>query len=133
MNVINARRLLKHNRVVMKQNAQVRQRSSLCVVFSDLRLRVLNPTNSGVFEIPPTQLVDRSYSAYSRTAARWSRIPPTQLVDGSYSAYGRTAAREKENTKAKEGGRLPWEAEYEQSTNCVGGIRDWGVQRSFVG
>src|SRR5882724_6854651 len=32
---------------------------------------------------PPTQLVDRSYSAYPRTAARSSRIPP-RAVDGSF-------------------------------------------------
>ncbi len=40
--------------------------------------------------IPPTQLVDRSYSAYIENAARPSRIPPTQLVDRSYSAYVRS-------------------------------------------
>jgi hypothetical protein len=62
--------------------------------------------------IPPTELVDRSYSAYRRTlgagpeshqrswwivhtqptrgTGRGCRIPPTQLVDRSYSAYRRT-------------------------------------------
>jgi hypothetical protein len=43
--------------------------------------------------IPPTQLVDRSYSAYISAAARPSRIPPTALVDRSYSAYIQSAAR----------------------------------------
>src|SRR2546422_9528115 len=37
--------------------------------------------------IPPTKLVDRSYSAYKKTVAYSSRIPPTKLVDRSYSAY----------------------------------------------
>ncbi|MGH9427455.1 MAG: IS200/IS605 family transposase, partial [Terriglobia bacterium] len=39
-------------------------------------------------QIPPTQLVDRSYSAYR--AAPWAclPIPPTQLVDRSYSTCG---------------------------------------------
>ncbi len=77
--------------------------------------------NAG-FRIPPTQLVDRSYSAYTESHQRswWIvhtrptpnptnavggsfilslhshgnagfRIPPTQLVDRSYSAYNRTA------------------------------------------
>ncbi|MEK6324609.1 MAG: hypothetical protein AABN33_23455, partial [Acidobacteriota bacterium] len=41
--------------------------------------------------IPPTQLVDRSYSAYTEAAARPSGIPPTQLVDRSYSAYTEAA------------------------------------------
>ena len=37
--------------------------------------------------IPPTELVDSSYSAYTgRAAGRISGIPPTELVDGSYSA-----------------------------------------------
>jgi hypothetical protein len=36
--------------------------------------------------IPPTQLVDRSYSAYT---GHWagSQIPPTQLVDSSLDIY----------------------------------------------
>src|SRR4030095_8570971 len=63
-------------------------------------------------QIPPTQLVDRSYSTYKAAPsaprcpnptnavggslilslqgerpARLPQIPPTQLVDGSYSAY----------------------------------------------
>ena len=38
-------------------------------------------------QIPPTQLVDRSYSAYKRRSKALSRIPPRQLVDRSYSAY----------------------------------------------
>ena len=36
--------------------------------------------------IPPTKLVDRSYSAY-RGNSRLRQIPPTKLVDRSYSAY----------------------------------------------
>ena len=45
-------------------------------------------------QIPPTQLVDRSYSAYG-TAQRlgFPQIPPTQLVDRSYSAYSRGKPR----------------------------------------
>ena len=39
-------------------------------------------------QIPPTQLVDRSYSAYGSLQGRFfPQIPPTQLVDRSYSAY----------------------------------------------
>jgi len=39
-------------------------------------------------QIPPTQLVDCSYSAYMHgSAGPVSQIPPTQLVDCSYSAY----------------------------------------------
>jgi hypothetical protein len=49
--------------------------------------------------IPPTQLVDRSYSAYTTAMSSGSRIPPTQLVDRSYSAYtrGRTPVRNPTN------------------------------------
>src|SRR3989442_617058 len=52
--------------------------------------------NKSQSQIPPTQLVDRSYSAYRAAHAVPSQIPPTQLVDGSYSAYkrdGRTLPR----------------------------------------
>src|SRR5262249_54337713 len=38
-------------------------------------------------QIPPTQLVDLSYSAYKREATFGPVIPPTQLVDTSYFAY----------------------------------------------
>jgi hypothetical protein len=38
-------------------------------------------------QIPPTQSVDGSYSAYETRKHDGSRIPPTQSVDGSYSAY----------------------------------------------
>src|SRR5215831_17315351 len=44
-------------------------------------------TSSG--GIPPTQLVDRSYSAYKRRRILLPGIPPTQLMDRSYSAYKR--------------------------------------------
>src|SRR2546426_10728842 len=37
--------------------------------------------------IPPTQLVDCSYSADKKSDRTPPRIPPTQLVDCSYSAY----------------------------------------------
>jgi hypothetical protein len=51
-----------------------------------------NPTNCREFvkvQIPPTQLVDRSYLAYKVPVAGYVPIPPTQLVDRSYLAYGR--------------------------------------------
>jgi len=61
--------------------------------------------------IPPTQLVDRSYSAYSGLRRAFSGIPPTQLVDCSYSAYNEAAAR------------LFW-----NPTNAVGGLFIRGLQ-----
>src|SRR4029077_14696193 len=58
--------------------------------------------------IPPTQLVDRSYSAYISAAACPSRIPPTQLVDRSYPAYKGTGARPVRNpTNAVGGSFIP--------------------------
>jgi hypothetical protein len=57
------------------------------------RVPIIPPTQLLVLEfrhflsqIPPTQLADRSYSAYKGTSARPAQIPPTQLVDRSYSA-----------------------------------------------
>jgi hypothetical protein len=48
-------------------------------------LSLQRQTRHGLLGIPPTQLVDRSYSAYKDAAPRPSGIPPTQLVDRSYS------------------------------------------------
>jgi hypothetical protein len=89
-------------------------RSKLLVVASDNRLLILIPTkDSGARsgQVPPTRLVDCSYSAYKEHVASRlpnptnavgglfipslqrarrgldSQIPPTQLVDCSYSAY----------------------------------------------
>src|SRR5882724_671234 len=50
--------------------------------------------------IPPTQLVDCSYSAYKGRERAAPRIPPTQLVDCSYSAYKDRRASAPNPTKA---------------------------------
>ena len=46
---------------------------------------------TGPVQIPPTQLLDRSYSAYTSARRGPVQIPPKRLVDRSYFAY--TGAR----------------------------------------
>src|SRR5205809_772648 len=76
---------------------RVLPQQSLWIVHNQPHKSTIAPS----FQIPPTKLVDRSYSAYKRTVACSSQIPPTKLVDRSYSAY-------------KKGGDTP----VPNSTNC---------------
>src|SRR5262249_39770010 len=69
------------------------------------------------FEIPPTQLVDGSYSAYNGPHAEHavSEIPPPQLVDRSYSAYNEPRLED---------------AGFRNPTNAVGGLFILSLQKS---
>src|SRR5215471_11293243 len=64
-------------------------------------------------QIPPTQLVDCSYSAYTGEPRLPPVIPPTQLVDCSYPAYKR---------------RTP--TSFGNPTNAVGGLFILSLQRT---
>ena len=53
-----------------------------------LNVKFAKNRSGSVSVIPPTQLVDYSYTAYRGGGhARLPEIPPTQLVDCSYPTY----------------------------------------------
>src|SRR2546426_10172494 len=73
--------ILSLQRRVPRPRRESHQRSWWIVHTQPAETRAAPPSR-----IPPTQLVDRSYSPTETRAAPPSRIPPTTLVERSYSA-----------------------------------------------